>query len=476
MKEEKSQKHPVGMKYIHIGIAAIIMIIIMNLPAPESLEKGRQAMQLLGIIAGVVYLWVTEALPHAASGMLIIILVSILGINDFGAVFKNTFGSSVFAFLFGILALSAACKKSGLSKRIGAYFMLHSSTSANVLLMGTMIISFIISMFITDMAAVAIVIPIALAILAAMDAKPLQSNYAKCLMLGVSWGAVFGGICTPAGVGSNVTTMKLLSEMAGIDVTFTQWMKLCTPIGVIGLIVGFFILKLCFKPEIKNIDIDKPTLKKQLAEEKMNKSQKWVAFLFVVVVLAFLTSSKTGLNINWIAFSVIPLLLLPGFEVFKDWKEFQQSVNWGAIILAVAGVSLGTLANDVGLASWIANTVLSPLANFPGIAQIMSVALLTNLIGLFLSSMTITASVSVPIAIAFAQSSGAPLWAIAAAVCCASSVVIILVTQTPAIILSYAEGYFSIKDCAKAGIVMTVLSAIVIGIVIFVMGMPAMPV
>lgn len=461
--------------YMHLLIAAAILLVVMHIPPPAELEKGILAMRLLGVIASVVYLWVTEAIPHAASATLLIIMASILGIGSFPVIFRNSFGSTVFAFFLGIMAFSAACKKCGLSRRIGNLFMLHAGTSADVMLFGVMLICFFISMFITDMAAVAIVLPVAMAILSAMGAKPLQSNYGKCMTLGVSWASIYGGICTPAGVGSNIATMKLLSELAGLEVDFLGWMKLCTPIGLVGLVAGFFVLKLCFRPEVKTIPVDKEKIRMDLRAEKMTVSQKYVAVLFVVVVVSFLTSGWTGININWISFTILPLLILPGVGIFKNWKEFESSLNWGAIILAVAGVSLGILANDVGLAQYAADKALKPLADASPATQVFAVALLTDVLGLFLSSMTITASVCVPVAIAFAQQTGAPVWAMAAAACCASSTVIVLVTQTPTLILSYAEGYYTLKDCAKAGVIMTVLSAVLTAAVIVAFGIPAAP-
>lgn len=462
-------------KYVHILIALVILLVIMHLPAPAELEEGAKSMTLLGIIASVVYLWVTEALPHAASACLILILIPLLGVGDFKSVFSGTFGTDTFAFFMGVFTLSAVCKKSGFSKRLGQMFMLYSSSNSRVLLFGSMLISFIFSMFITDMAAVAMVLPVVIAILTAMNAIPKQSNYGKCLTLGVSWGSIYGGICTPAGVGSNITTMKLLSDLAGMEVSFIQWMKLCFPIGIIGLVVGFIVLQICFKPEVSNIDIDKEQLKKELTENPMTFGQKYALFLFVAVVIAYLLSDKLGLSVALISFMIIPLAILPGIGIFANWGELEKSINWGSIMLAVCGVIVGTLANQFGLAQWITGVVLEPLSTLAAPVQIYAVTLITDIVGILLSSMTITASVCVPLAITFAQETGAPVWATAIAACCASSTVMILVTQTPTLIISYAEGYYTLKDCAKAGIIMTFVSALIVTVVVVACGMPAVP-
>lgn len=462
-------------QYIHLLIALAILLIIMHLPAPAELEEGAKSMKLLGIITSVVYLWITEALPHAASACLILILIPLLKVGKFGDILAGTFGTTTFAFFMGVFTLSAVCKKSGFSKRLGQLFMLYSSSNSRVLLLGSMIISFIFSMFITDMAAVAMILPVVIAILTAMNAIPRQSNYGKCLTLGVSWGAIYGGICTPAGVGSNIATMKLLSDLAGIEVSFIQWMRLCFPIGVIGLLVGFVILQICFKPEVNNIEFDKEQLRKELRDNPMTFGQKYALALFVIVVLAYLFSDKLGLGVALISFMIIPLAILPGVNIFSGWDDLQKSINWGAIILAVCGVIVGTLANDFGLAQWITGVVLKPLAALAGPMQIYTITLITDIVGILLSSMTITASVCVPLAITFAQTTGAPVWATAVAACCASSTVMVLVTQTPTLIISYAEGYYTLKDCAKAGIIMTFVSALIVTIVVIACGMPALP-
>lgn len=455
LKKEKTLKQ----RYIYLAIAAVILFAIKLIPAPEGLEQS--AMTLMAIMVTVVFLWVTEPIPHALSALLLPILISFLNVAKFNDVFALTFGSNVFAFLMGIIALSIACRKSGLSKRIANYFMLVINKNANVVFFGVMFLSFFVSMWITDMAAVGIIIPVAIGVLAAMGAAPLKSNYARALTLGVSWGSVFGGMTTPAGVGSNIMAMNLL-EKAGITVSFTQWMAICFPIGFIGLIAGYFVLKLVFPFEIKEIPIDRALVREEMKKDKMSFSQKWVMIVFAVMIVGFLTSGSTKLNINLISFTVIPLLLLPGVNVFKGWKDFESSMNWGAIFLAVAGVSLGSLAQEVGLSGYIANVAFAPIAKMPNVAQLFAVATVTDIVGLFLSSMTITASVSIPIVIAFAQSTGASVLAMVIAATCASSTVIVLVTQTPALILSYAEGYYTLRDCAKAGIIMTVVSAVIV--------------
>ena len=467
-KKEKSFAY----RYGFLALSLAIIILFRFLPVPASLEaicssieggSGRGAMTLLGILLGVVILWITEAIPLAVSAMFIPIFIGLFKIDKFNAVFKETFGSNVFAFFMGILAISIACRKSNLSKRLAAYFGMVSSKKPAIVLLGVMSISFFISMWITDMAAVGIMIPIGVAVLTTVGALRGESNFGKAIMLGISWGSVFGGITTPSGVSSNIIAMTFLGE-AGVDVTFTQWLSICFPIGLIDLILGWLILLLVFKPEVKEIAFDRDEMRKIIADEKWTKSQIWIVIVFVAMIIAFLTSDKTGLNINLIAFMLIPLLMLPGISAFKDFKDFQSSLNWGAIILAVAGVSLGTYAQNTGLSSWIAQVMLSPVAKLPGLLQLGGVSVLTDIGGLVLSSMNITATIFVPIVIDFAAQTGASVFAMALAATCASSTVIVLVTQTPTLVLTYAEGYYSIKDCAKAGIIMTIISAVVVAV------------
>lgn len=466
----KTKEKTLMYRYGFLALAIAIILLFRILPVPASLNaissaieggSGRNAMSLLGIMLGVVVLWVTEAIPLAVSAMFIPIFVGLFKIDKFVAVFKDTFGSNVFAFFLGILAISVACRKSALSKKLAAYFGMISSKRPSIVLLGVMAIAFFISMWITDMAAVGIMIPIGIAVLTTIGSVRGESNFGKAIMLGISWGSVFGGITTPSGVSSNIIAMKFLGN-AGVDVTFTQWMTICFPIGLIDLILGWLILLWIFKPEVKEIKFDKAKMKQQLAEEKWTRNQIWIVIVFAFMILAFLTSDQTGLNINLIAFMLIPLLMLPGISAFKDFKDFQSSLNWGAIILAVAGVSLGNYAQSTGLSSWIAQTVLTPVAGLPGLLQLGGVSLLTDVGGLVLSSMNITATLFVPIVIEFAAQTGASVLGMALAATCASSTVIVLVTQTPTLVLTYSEGYYSIKDCAKAGLIMTIASAAVV--------------
>lgn len=473
-KKENSlnKEKPLKTRWIYIGIAFIILMSISNIPAPGTLPP--EGMKLFAIVLTVVFLWVTEALPLPISALLLPMLIYVMGIAPFAAVWKDTTGSPVFAFLLGIMTISVAFRKVGLSKIIANYFLLLTSTNARLALLSIMSLSFFVSMWITDMAAVAIVLPVAIGIIGAVGAVPMKSNFAKCIMLGISWGSIFGGMATPAGVGSNIITLQLLNDIAGISISFTEWIKLALPISIVELIAGWLILLFVFKPEVNQLSIDKEGIKKEIGEMgKLNRTQLWTLFVFALVIVLFITSSRTDLDIRFISLMIVPLLMLPGVNVFKDFGELQRSINWGAIFLAVAGIALGNQASEVGLADWIAETVFTPVGSLPTFMQLGAIALITDFIGLVLSSMTITASVSVPIVISFAQSIGAPVWAYAAVACLASSTVVVLVTQTPALILGYAEGYYSIKDCAKAGIILTFVSALIIASLVLILGLPA---
>ena len=111
--------------------------------------------------------------------------------------------------------------------------------------------SFFISMFIDDMAVVAMMIPLVLGLLKTVGAKPGSSNFGKAMMMAIIFGTVLGGICTPAGVSSNIIALAFLNKNANMHVSFLYWTVIATPICVVIAAITWWLILRIFPPEIK---------------------------------------------------------------------------------------------------------------------------------------------------------------------------------------------------------------------------------
>ena len=144
-------------------------------------------------------------------------------------------------------------------------------------------------------------------------------------------------------------------------------------------------------------------------------------------------------------------------------------MSWSSIILVLSGVSLGMVLYDSGVANWIALGLLGRIENLSPILMVFVVVLSVSIMNITLSSATVSASIVIPIIIGLAMNIGVHTMAFPAAL--ASSLAFILITSTPTNVIAYSAGYFSIKDFAKVGVIMTVVSCIVVAVVMYGVGL-----
>ncbi len=194
--------------------------------------------------------------------------------------------------------------------------------------------------------------------------------------------------------------------------------------------------------------------------------------VFLAAALLWLTSDLTGVPIALVSLLILGGITLPRVGAFRKWNELEKGIEWGAMLLVVGGFSLGIAATRSGLASWVAQRALRPMAALPLSLQPAAVVLLVAVDSLGFSSFGAAASVNVPFIIAYAQQNVLPVLALAMAAGFAASTHFILVTESPSFVLPYAYGYFSFKDMAKIGIWVTLISAIFVSIGMVVAGLP----
>jgi sodium-dependent dicarboxylate transporter 2/3/5 len=169
-------------------------------------------------------LWVTEAVPFAVTSLLVVLLIPALASPITARWSVRGFGDPVITFFIGVLILSAAFTRSGLGTRLVYHVLLRVGTKTDRVLLGFLIVGVLISMWITKMAVAAMLLPIGLGILRDADAKPLQSNFGRTIMIAVAFGPLIGGIATPAGTAANLVAIAQLKQLAHTDVSFARWM------------------------------------------------------------------------------------------------------------------------------------------------------------------------------------------------------------------------------------------------------------
>jgi len=482
---------------IFLVLALALGIAVVLMQAPESLKEtitksidsmtgkpsygtamqsGGPAMAALGVLLFCLVLWITEALPFHITGLLALIFLTLLKVGKYTDIIAMGFGNDIVVFFIGVLALTAFITKSGLGKRISAVILSITGNNARMIILGFLVAGSMLSMWITDMAVAAMLMPLARAILVEEGCEPKKSNFGKALMIAVAWGALIGGIATPAGCGSNPIALQFLASMAGIKLSFVDWMIYGVPSALLILPFAWLVLLLFFPPEMKHLKITREALKQELKNmPPMSSEEKITLFLFLLTVALWLFTPLLEKVIGMTIAISMPVLLtaclffLPGMSKTR-WKDIESEIDWAGILLIVSGLSLGTLLYKTGAAEWLAVIMLGKIGSVPVFFQLFLVTLGVCLLKVVFSSNTVTATILIPLIIGLGKSLQMDVTAITLAAGLTSSLAFILVTTTPTNVIPFNAGYFSIKDMAKAGLVLTVAASFVIALTFMVIG------
>jgi sodium-dependent dicarboxylate transporter 2/3/5 len=431
------------------------------------------AMATLAVMAVTVLWWVTETLPVPVTAMLVPVWLHLLNIVPLRKAVTESFGDNFVPFLLGVLALSVAFNRSGLGKRLTYILLSFSGTKVTRVIGVYLLVSFVISMFITDVAVVAMMLPVTVGLIKSAGCKPGESNFGRGLMMAIMFGSTLGGIATPSGVSANIIAMGFLEKNAGISISFLDWTLLAVPMTFTCALVCWWLIFRVFPPEMRELPFGREVIQKDLAEMgpwKMDEISTFIVFLIAVVL--WLTGEWTKIPIALVSLAILGLIAIPSFGAIKKWGALEKELEWGALLLVVGGFCLGVAAGSSGLATWVAQNLLAPMSHLPTEFQPLAVTILVAVDSLGFSSMGAAASVNVPFVISYAQQHGFPVLSLALAAAFASSTHFILVTESPSFVLPYAYGYFSFKDMFKIGVILTIVCALIFAIGFVLAGMP----
>ena len=467
----------------YFALAVVLMLVVHALPPPAGIEHGGQLLELsttgkacVAILGFAVVLWVTEALPFAVTSLFVVLLIPVFGIRDYAGVVSVGFGNPIVTFFIGVLLLSAAFSRSGLGIRLALTILLKVGTRTDRVLLGFLTVGALLSMWITDMAVAAMLLPLGVGLLRDAKLRPGESNFGRALMISCAFGPLIGGIATPAGTGANPIAIGYIKELAGVDISFLRWMLYGLPASILMLPLAWRILLWIFPPEIERLPFERRELEAKLAAAgPLQPAELKTLVVFAVTIALWLatpflqdwTSGRVAPPIQAVALLGGLALFLPGMNIMT-WEQAQHDVDWGGILLIVAGISLGIMVYDTGAAQWLAVVLLGRMGDVPSILQPFVVVLGVASLHLLFSSNTVTGTIIIPILIALAETLNVDVWILAGSAAFTSSLAFILVTEGPTTVITYSSGYFSIRDMAKVGIPMTFCAAACVAVSMFV--------
>ncbi len=466
-----------------VGLAFGVAILGRFAPVPTSIATIGDAtltsdgLAAMGVLLFTLLLWLTEAIPFHITGLLGVILLSVFGVDSFASVVSVGFGNHIVAFFIGVLVLSSFITSSGLGNRISVYLLSKTGNRTSMILLGFMTVGALISAWITDTAVAAMLMPLGAAILREEGVEPLKSNFGKALMISCAWGPTVGGIMTPAGAGPNPIAIGFLQEMAGVELTFLGWMMFGVPAGLLILLPTWGVLMLVFPPEMKRLTKTREEMQAEFrALPPMHREEKVTLAIFLTTVALWLSTplweSLLGISIP----ISLPVLLTAAVFFFPgvastSWTAVEKDVSWSSIILILSGISLGMVLFRTGAAEWLSLATLGGIGSLHPFMLVLLVVLIVSLIKIFLSSNTVTASIMIPIMITLAAAVGLDALTVTMPAALTASMAFIMVTSTPTNVIPYTAGYFSIRDFAFGGLIVSLVSAPIVAAVIYGIGL-----
>ena len=466
--------------------ALAVMIVMLLVPAPESIQTPKGPLDLsvkgkaaLAVLAMAVILWATEAIPFAVTGLMAMVLLVITRVASLGVLVEWGFGNTIVLFFLGVLIFSAAISETDLLRRLTTLLLYHLGHRPKAIILVFLVVGALLSGWITDMAVAAMLLPIGVAILRDAGAEPRKSNFGRALMIACAWGPLIGGVATPAGCGPNPLTMEYLRDLAFIDFSFTDWMKIGFPATALMIPCAWLILIKTFPIEPIDLKVAKEDFRRRFRElGPLKREELYTVIVFAVMIflwlspklIARLTDNRIDyLDIRFVAIGCACLFFLPGVRVIT-WKKVETTISWGGIILVVTGLSLGRAIHATGGAAWLAYVAFHKLGSLHPVLMVFAVVLGVSLLKVMFSSNTVTGAIMVPLLIALAGTLGLDPRLVAIPAGITASLAFILVTSTPTNVIPYSAGYFSIMDMVKAGLIMTVASSACVTVSICVVG------
>jgi sodium-dependent dicarboxylate transporter 2/3/5 len=407
------------------------------------------------LLAIAVIFWITEIIPPFATALFIIgFEVFTLG-NPFllehpknANLFINTLSNPIIWLLLGGYFLAAGMQKVRLDKLIFRQTVAISGSKPEFIILGLMSTTMLISMFMSNTAATAMMLATVMPFLKTLDK---DAPFIKATLLGLPAAAAFGGMGTILGTPPNAIAMGILKEQ-NIDLNFLQWMLYAVvPMLLLTGITWFLLIKK-FTPKITSVDLAMVTENKQ---EVYNKADRMLVQITIIITLLFwFTTSYHGLNAASVA--LIPIVVFTAKGIIGS-EEFNK-MSWDTLFLVAGGLSLGHAIIETGLLTkWV------DAINFDGLNWLW----LAFVAGLFtvlfsnIMSNTATATLLMPIAVAI-DAAHAEGIAIAIALC--ASCALFLPISTPPNALVFSTGFLQQKEFRFLGITIGILGPIIIAL------------
>lgn len=427
--------------------------------------------------------WVSEAIPVPVTSLLPMVLYPLTGvmtIKESAAPYSNPI---IYIFIGGFI-LALAMEKWNLHRRIALNIINLVGTNMRQLILGFILATGFLSMWISNTATTVMMLPIALSI--ATQFKTFQEKSDKqiagadvfplALILSLPYAASIGGMATLVGTPTNLIFIDSVERIYNTSIPFAEWMAVGFPIAVVLLFITWFHLtRVAFKLSNESVPGSKAIIESELNElGPMRKEEKWVMGVFGAVAFSWIARSYIispffpAVNDTIIVLIGSALLfIIPSStreEKLMDW-ETALKLPWGVLLLFGGAFSVAAAFAESGLTAWIGDQ-LGLLGDIPFWLALLIIVAVVNYLTEITQNMA-TCTLMMPIMAALAGVIGVHPFPLMAATCIASSCAFMLPVATAPNAVVFGSGYLKMKDMVRAGFMLNILSIIVIVFVIY---------
>jgi sodium-dependent dicarboxylate transporter 2/3/5 len=429
------------------------------------------AHHVIAVAAWMICWWVTEAVSISVTALIPLTIFPLVGIMPIAEVAKSYAHPIVFLF-FGGFIIALALEKVNLHRRIALSILKLTGTNADGVVLGFMLATALMSMWISNTASTVVMLPIALSVIKLLindedGFTKNDQNFSLSIMLGIAFSANIGGMATIVGTPPNMVMVGVMKDQYDIDIGFFNWMMMGVPFAIIMLMIAYFFLVKVFYPNnLGQLKASGNIIDMELKKlGKVSRAEKVVLVIFLTTAFLWMIRSKleiyfpqitdTGISmLGALALFVFPLDFKNG-KFTLDWKDTSK-LPWGILILFGGGLALAGGLKTAGLIDLIGNTI----AQQEGLSIFIITTLLIFVMLFMTELMSNVALVNifVPVVAGIAIGLQVPVLQIVIPVTLAASCAFMLPMATPPNAIVFASGHIKVFEMAKVGIVLNIIS------------------
>jgi len=435
-----------------LGIGVFWALLAMHRPDGLTAE-GKRALAAFGLC---VIFWALNVLPLMITSLLAILLISWTGVMRYEEAFA-LFGNSAVFFILGAFILAACMMKSGLSTRMSLVFLQRFGHSPRTLLVAIFLLNAFMSFFMSEHAVAAMNFPIVAEIVAVLGLRPFRGTYAKGLFVALAWGSTIGGVATLLGGGRAPLALAVLEQVSDkAPYTFLSWMLHTLPVVFVMLLVGYFVITRLFPVDVDSVREAERVLTGRVHDlGRATLDQKAIGLIMLATIVVWIVA---GHQLGLANVAIAAVVVLFTFNLVA-WRDIEEYVNWGIILMYGGAICLGKALAASGAALWLAERTVGAWAGSPT-SVVAGISLATWLLTEAMSNSAVVA-LMMPVGLAVAQNVGIDASLVAPVVAIPAGLAFAFPIGTPANAIAYSSGYLRLRDLFLPGMFMGLVAWVV---------------